>query len=145
VEQLLRVYWFDFTIYVFSYSRSLLQTLAILSATRTTTPETTVGILIAPNCGPYGMEYTDAGVRRSIGQVVAQLSDPDLNIDYRDVTLVFDHTTVPTDKSLRPRKADAWMVVSALTSASGQLRSLFKDSDMWIRGVVVHVPMTPQL
>ena len=41
------------------------------------------------------MEYTDASVRRSVGQVVTQLSGSDLNIVYRDVTLVFDPTTVP--------------------------------------------------
>jgi hypothetical protein len=95
VEQFLRVDWVDFTILGFNYNRSLLQTLSFFSAAQTAAPETTMGILIAPNCGPYGMEYTDSSVRRSIGQVVAQLSDPDLNVVYRDVTLVFDPTTVP--------------------------------------------------
>ena len=35
------------------------------------------------------------------------------------------------------------MVVSALASANGQLRSLFKDSELWVRGVVVNIPITP--
>ena len=50
---------------------------------------------MAPNVGPFGTEYTDAGVRQSVGQVVTQLSDSDLNILYRDVALVFDPTTIP--------------------------------------------------
>ena len=82
-----------------------------------------MGILMAPNRGPFGMEYTDAGVRKSVGQVVTQVSDSVLNIVYRDVTLVFDPATIPKE-SLRPGKAEAWTVVSALTSANGQLRSL---------------------
>ena len=88
------------------------------------------------------MKYIDAGVKRSVGQVVTQISDSDLKIIYRDLTLAFDPATIPK-KSLRPGKAEAWMVVNALTSANGQLRSLFKDSEIWIRGVVVGIPMTP--
>ena len=41
------------------------------------------------------MAYTDAGVSKSVGQVVAQLRDSDLNTFYRDVTLVFDPATIP--------------------------------------------------
>jgi hypothetical protein len=142
VEQLLQIYWIDLTIPGINYNRSLLQSLTTLSAALTAAPETTVGIVMAPNCGPIGMEYTETGVWKSVGEVVTQLSDSDLNILYRDVTLVFDPTTI-LKPSLRPGRADAWMVVSALTSKDGQLRSLFKDSELWIRGVVVSIPMTP--
>ena len=111
VEQLVRVYWVDFTIPRFNYNRSLLQTLSIHSAALTATPETTVVILISTNCGPYGMEYTDAGVRRSTGQFVAQLSDPDLNIVYRDVTLAFDPTTVPKSRCGQGGLMRGWLSV----------------------------------
>ena len=140
VEELLHIYWIDLTIPGFNYNRSLLQALTTLSAALTAAPETSVGIVLAPNCGPYGMEYTDAGVRKSEAEVDTMLSDSDLNLLYRDITLAFDPATIPK-KSHRRGKARAWMVMSSLVLA-GELRCLFKDCELWIRGIVVNIPMT---
>ena len=35
------------------------------------------------------------------------------------------------------------MVTSAVASLAGVLRSIFKDCELWIRGIVVNIPMTP--
>ena len=80
MEQLVQVYWLDFTIPGFNFNRSLLVSLTTLSTSLAAMPETTVGILLAPNCGPYGMEYSDGGVRKSVADVLTQLEDSDLNI-----------------------------------------------------------------
>ena len=69
VEELLHIYWIDLTIPGFNYNRSLLQSFSTLSAALTAAPETSVGIVPAPNCGPSGMEYTDAGVRKSLAEI----------------------------------------------------------------------------
>ena len=142
VEEILQIYWIDLTIPGFNYNRSLLRSLTTLSAALTAAPEITVGIVLAPNCGPFGMEYTDAGVRKSVMEVTTQLDDSDLNLLYRDFTLAFDPTTIPK-KSQRPGKAHGWMVISALASATGKVRSLFVDCELWVRGIVVGVPMSP--
>ena len=142
MENLLHIYWIDLTIPGFNYKRSLLQSLSILSAALTAAPETSAGIILAPNCGPYGLEYTDAGVRKSVAEVEVQLGDSDWNLIYRDITLAFDPTTVPK-KSFRKGKAEGWMVMSAQASATGVLRCIFRDCELWIRGIVVNIPMTP--
>ena len=145
VEELLHIYWIDLTIPGFNYNRSLLQSLTTLAAALAAAPETSAGIVLAPNCGPYGMEYNSEGVRKSVGEVATQLGDSNLNVVYRDITLAFDPTTIPK-KSSRAGKAEGWIVLSALSSSSVQspvLRSIFKDSELWIRGIVVNIPMTP--
>ena len=131
MEELLHVYWIDLTIPGFNYNRSLLQALTTLSAALTASPESSAGIILAPNCGPFGMEYTDAGVRKSLVAIPPLLGDSELNLVYRDITLAFDPATIPK-KSNRQGKAEGWMVMSALASAAGVLRSLFEDSELWI-------------
>ena len=71
MEELLHIYWIDLTIPGFNYNRSLLQGFSILSAALTAAPDSSVGIVLAPNCGPYGMEYTDEKILiRSYGNLL---------------------------------------------------------------------------
>ena len=140
LEDVLQVYWVDLTIPGFNYNRTVLRALTLLSAALTASPDVAVGIILAPNCGPYGMEYTDAGVRKSVREVATLLDDSDLNLCYREITLAFDPSTIPK-RSHRQGKATGWLVVSALLSASGELRSMFATCGLWVRGIVVDVPM----
>ena len=45
------------------------------------------------------MEYTDAGVRKSLVAIPPLLGDSELNLVYRDITLAFDPTTIPPKSS----------------------------------------------
>ena len=83
----MHIYWIDLTIPGFNYNRPLLQALSILSAALTAAPESSVGTVLAPNCGPFGMEYTDAGARKSLVAIPPLLGDSELNLVYRDITL----------------------------------------------------------
>ena len=80
MEELLHIYWIDLTTPGFNYNRSLLQSFSTLSAALTAAPQTSVGIVLAPNCGPFGMEYTDAGVRKSWSAIPPLLGDSGLNL-----------------------------------------------------------------
>ena len=104
MEELLHIYWIDLTIPGFNYNRSLLQGFSILSAALTAAPESSVGIVLAPNCGPFGMEYSDAGVRKSLAAIPPLLGDSELSLVYRDITLAFDPNIIP-NKSSRLGKA----------------------------------------
>ena len=101
----MHVHWVDLTIPGFNYNRSVLQSIAALSTALTKNPETSVGIVLAPNCGPYGMEYSDDGVRKSWSAIPPLLGDSGLNLAYREITLAFDPTTIPK-RSSRLGKAD---------------------------------------
>ena len=97
-EELLHVHWVDLTIPGFNYNRSVLQSISTLSAALTKNPETSVGIVIAPSCGPYGMAYSDDGVRKSWSTIPPLLGDSGLSLVYREITLAFDPTTIPKSR-----------------------------------------------
>ena len=86
-EELYHVYWIDMTIPGHNYNRSALSALGVLSAGLASSPERAVGIMFAPNTGPYGMQYTDEGVRKAIDDIEKLLGDTSLNLTYREFDL----------------------------------------------------------
>ena len=58
-----QVFWIDFTIPGYHFNRSALLSWSTMSVTMASNPENTVGIILAPNTGPFGNEYTSEGVR----------------------------------------------------------------------------------
>ena len=138
-EELFEVYWIDLTIPGFVYNRSALHAFGVLSAGLAAHPERSVGIVFAPNTGPYGMEYSDHGMRKSIQEIETLLEDSSLNFIYRDFDLVFDPDTIPK-QSRRLGKHKGWIVLNSQCSESAG--SLFVQSQLWVRTSVVNVPMT---
>ncbi len=139
-SSVIQVFWIDFTIPGYNFNRSALVALAKLGETMASNPENTVGIILAPNTGPFGNEYTPEGVRNSVGEVKALLDDSSLKARYVDFDVVFDPTTIPK-QCKRPGKHSGWVMLSDSTSG-GNLKALAAKSDLWIRQAVCGTPFT---
>ena len=103
-------------------------------------PEKTVGIILAPNTGPFGNEYTAEGVRISVGEIKTLLDDSSLKARYVDFDVVFDPATIPK-QCKRQGKHLGWIMVSEAMS-DGKLKALAIKSLLWIRQTVYGVPFT---
>ena len=142
-EELFQVYWIDLTIPGYNYNRSALQALGLLSAGLAAHPERSAGIVFAPNTGPYGMEYTDHGMRKAIQELETMMEDTSMNVVDREFDLFFDPDTIPK-QSRRLGRHKGWIVLSnQCSSADDKYTSLFLQSHLWVRTSIVNVPMTP--
>ena len=107
-------------------------------------PERVCGIIIAPNTGCYGDQYSEKQVRDAADEVEGLLKDPDLGIAYRPINLSFDESTIPS-QSQRPGQHPAFMVVSDKTvetpDGSSKLISRFALSKLWIRMGATQLPI----
>ena len=135
-----QVYWLDFTIPGYNFNRSALHALSKLAEGMAANPERTVGIVLAPNTGPYGNEYTAEGVRASVGVVKDLLEDTSLKARWVDFDVVFDPASMPK-QCKRPGKHLGWIVVSDATS-DGSLKARATKSDLWVRQTVCSVPFS---
>ena len=135
-----QVYWIDFTIPGYNFNRSALHALSKLAEGMAANPERTVGIILAPNTGPYGNEYSAEGVRASVGSVKDLLEDSSLKARWLDFDLVFDPATIPK-QCKRAGKHLGWIVVSEAMS-DGNMRALATKSDLWVRQTVCGIPFT---
>ena len=68
-NDLYNVYWLDFTILGYKYGTSLIASISTLAPQLSSDPERRVGIILAPNCGEYGQEYTDSGIEKALNDV----------------------------------------------------------------------------
>ena len=142
-SDLVQVYWVDFTIPGYNFNRSALTALSKMAEALSANPELIVGIVLAPNTGPFGAEYSDEGIRTSQDEVKKMLDDSSLKCRYRDFDLFFDPAEIPK-QSHRPGKHLGWIVVSDAVSPDGQLRALAAKCILWIRRCVVMVPFMHQ-
>ena len=140
-SDLVQVYWLDFTIPGYQYNRSAMNALARMAETLSANPEHSVGILMAPNTGPFGSEYLPEGIRKSVDTVRTLLEDSSLKCRYMDFDIVFDPATIPK-QCRRPGKHMGWIVVNESMNNEGKLRALAARSELWVRQAVVGVPFT---
>ena len=114
--------------------------LAKVGETMANNPEYTAGIIMAPNTGPFGNEYTLEGMRQSQAEIKALLDDSGLKGRYIEFDVVFNPDTIPK-QCKRPGRHMGWLLVSDKMAGS-KLRALATKSDLWIRQTVCNVPFS---
>ena len=139
----------DFTIPGYKYNSNLSESISTMAAHIAASPERSVGIVMAPNTGPYGEEYTDSGVKKAVNDVEKELDDPAHALIFREGSIMFQEGSIHSS-SKRPGWHRQWICISDQTVIDPKTnarvpRSLFRFSLLWIRyGVVrdaVALPM----
>jgi hypothetical protein len=124
--------------YVFMHSALT----AIVKATESISnlPERTCAIILCPNTGTFGDNYSDASIMNAAHDVEDLLKDPDLGIMYLPISMTFDEAYIPV-QSQRPGQHPAFMVLSSATKPDGKPKSHFALSKLWIRRSVTQLPV----
>ena len=148
-DVMFKVIHIDFTIPGYKYPCNLAESIASMAAHIAASPERSVGIVLAPNTGPYGDEYTDSGIKKAVNDVEAELSDAVHGLIFREGSIIFQEGTIhPSSK--RPGWHRMWICLSDQTvvdpkTQGGRIpKSLFRHSLLWTRyGVVRDAPALP--
>ena len=117
--------WLDFTILGYKYGTSLIASISALATQLSSDPERRVGIILAPNCGEYGQEYTDSGIEKALNDVKGQLNDQVHSLVWRPFTLCFEDSSIH-HSSKRPAFHMGFMCMSDQTMPdTGELKCHF--------------------
>ena len=103
MSNVFQVYWVDFTISGYRFNRSAMTTLSSMSESMALNPEYCAMIILAPNTGAFGSEYTEEGIRKSVKEVEAILDDHTLQCKYLEFDLSFEPAGIPK-QCKRPRR-----------------------------------------
>ena len=142
-EEVFEAFVIDFTVPGFKYSRSKLRAIGEAASRLAATPRRSCAIVFAPNVGDWGDEYSHEGMLKAQADVEKELRDSERRMSVQRFQLVFDPDTVPT-QSRRPLYHTGWMCISDATHPDGKFVSEFAKSKLWVRQVVLGVPMLPQ-
>ena len=80
-------------------------------------------IILTPNTSPFGSEYTEEGIRKSVKEAEAILEDHTLQRKYIEFDLSFMPTGIPK-QCKRPRRHKGWLMVSDKSDAASKPRPL---------------------
>ena len=103
--------------YVFMHSALT----AIVKATESTSnlPERTCAIILCPNTGTFGDNYSDASIMNAAHDVEDLLKDPDLGIMHLPISMTVDEASIPV-QSQRPGQHPMFMVLSSAMKPDGK-------------------------
>ena len=74
-------------------------------------PEYCARLILAPNTGPCGNEYTEEAIRKSVKEAEPILDDPSLQCRCIEFDLSFEPSAIPKQRK-RPGRHKGWLVVS---------------------------------
>ena len=132
----------DFTIPGFKLSRSKLRAIGEVSSRLAATPKRSCAIVFAPNVGDWGDEYSNEGMLKAQTEVEKELRESERRMSVQRFQLIFDPDSVP-GQSRRPLYHTGWMCISDATYPDGKFVSEFAKSKLWVRQVVLGIPMLP--
>ena len=142
-EDVYEAFIVDFTVPGFKFSRSKMRAIGEVSSRLAANPKRSCALVFAPNVGDWGDEYSNEGVMKAQAEVEHELRDSERRMSVQRFQLVFDPDTVPT-QSRRPLYHTGWMCISDATHPDGKFICEFAKSKLWVRQVVLGVPMLPQ-
>ena len=123
-------------------------------------PQRSCALIICPNTGGFGDQYSTHEIRESRKQVEDSLflflfcccfcvllffvqellKDPELRVQYTELVMTFDERTI-AEQSNRPSSHQCFMLISDQRDLDGSMTSHFAQSKLWIRGGLAQLPV----
>ncbi|CAJ1379504.1 unnamed protein product [Effrenium voratum] len=139
-EECHRIFWLNSSTLGCDAVKNTIEAIKEFSGHIASDPRRSCMIIAAPTTGAFGNEYSEHDVHEQALKILDALRDVDNRLLVREITVVFDPSTIPA-QSKRPANHKFYMAVSDQVGTDKELLSIYSKSVLWRRQTV---PCTKQ-
>ena len=139
-EECHRIFWLNSSTLGYDAVKNTIEAIKEFSGHIASDPRRSCMIIAAPTTGAFGNEYSEHDVHEQALKILDALRDVDNRLLVREITVVFDPSTIPA-QSKRPANHKFYMAVSDQVGTDKELLSIYSKSVLWRRQTV---PCTKQ-